>query len=226
VDIRALRAIPALTQYRRSSSTLARSSPSQPRRRPAVPRQPRPAAVAQGPHRRPPPRRRGWGITKLGTCHLFRHTAATFADDSSTPTSASSNSCSPAPSSRPPSSLPDNSAGSFDYGGLDQHQRGTEHEAGIVTVEMKARQYVPGPGGSSNSTPSGGGQRLRVRGGRSGHQLRSRRAVLDEEQRTGTQSSLTEGGGTGDSCAMSLSMSANFDCYGASFCRRYIRGSL
>jgi hypothetical protein len=94
-------------------------------------------------------------------------------DGSSTPTSASSNSCSATPNSRPPSSLPDNSAGSFDYGGLGQHQRGTEHEAGIVTVEMKARQYVPGLGRSLD--PVGGvGQRLRVRRGRSGHQLRSR----------------------------------------------------
>ena len=42
--------------------------------------------------------------------------------------------------------LPDNSAGNFDYGWLGRHQRGTEHEAGIATIEMGARQYVPGLG--------------------------------------------------------------------------------
>jgi hypothetical protein len=116
------------------------------------------------------------GDHQAGTCHLFRHTAATFADGSSTPTSASSNSCSAAPSSRPPSPLPDYSAGSFDYGGLGQRQRGTEHEAGIATIEMGARHYVPGLGRFLEGRPGGGGigQRLRVRRGRSSHQLRSR----------------------------------------------------
>jgi RHS repeat-associated protein len=42
--------------------------------------------------------------------------------------------------------LPDNSAGSFDYGWLGQHQGGTEHEARVATVEMGARQYLPGLG--------------------------------------------------------------------------------
>jgi RHS repeat-associated protein len=40
--------------------------------------------------------------------------------------------------------VPDNSAGSFDYGWLGQHQRPLEHEPGLQPiVEMGARQYSP-----------------------------------------------------------------------------------
>ncbi len=58
--------------------------------------------------------------------------------------------------------LPDNSAGSFDYGWLGSHQRGLEHRSGLnPTVEMGARPYNPRlgrflqvdpvPGGSANN---------------------------------------------------------------------------
>jgi RHS repeat-associated protein len=42
--------------------------------------------------------------------------------------------------------LVDNSDGNFDYGWLGQHERGLEHEAGISTIEMGARPYVPALG--------------------------------------------------------------------------------
>ena len=42
--------------------------------------------------------------------------------------------------------VPDNSAGNLDYGWLGSHQRPLEHAAGIATIEMGARPYVPSLG--------------------------------------------------------------------------------
>lgn len=53
--------------------------------------------------------------------------------------------------------LPDNSAGSFDYGWLGQHQRGVEQGVGLNIIEMGARQYLPSIGRFLEVDPVDGG---------------------------------------------------------------------
>ena len=80
--------------------------------------------------------------------------------------------------------LADNQEGTMDYAWLGKHQRPLEHQTGLNTIEMGARQYVP-PREVPRGRPRRGGKckRLRLRRRGSDQPVRSERTDLLELRR-------------------------------------------